>query len=550
MVADASTSDGTSIHVVSTSGCRRKNIDQFLKDNDLTAKQDIFWRKGLTYYTPNFPNHREDPPNVIQMESPVAFFAKYFTDDLYNRMVQCTNLYAVQNNNIFSPTYTEEMKTFVGMHILIGNISYPRLKCYWQPNLKIPFICESMPQNRFYKLRQNLHFTNNEDGEQNKNDRFWKVRPLFDTIRARLQALTLESHLCIDEQVVPFKGTLSVKQYMKNKPTPWCIKIFALCGTSGQMYDFILYQGSTTELNDNYQAVFGLGGAVVLQLCQRLSNVLNIRLYFDNYFSNYNLLQHLRRKQIYVSCTARQNRFRNPPFSSDAQMKKSGRGTAEELISRDGEIILTKWFDNKGVVMASNYMGIGNISYCRRWDKIQKKYLEIPRPEVVHYYNCHMGGVDKLDFLISIYRTFIKSRKWTLRMFTHAIDLACVNAWIEYRKSAETLGIPKKHIMDLLHFRASIAEALILVDKTVTRKRGRPSNVAEDLPKPKRANIEVRPQKEVRLDNIGHLPVVTEKYSRCKKPACKGKTKYSCCKCKVHLCLDKFKNCFFDYHTQ
>lgn len=523
------------------------DTNEFLKKYGLTGKKDIKWRQGLTYITPSFPHYEEKTPDSVELESPFMFFSKYFTNDLLTRMVEYTNLYAVQKSNVFAPTNIEEMKTFTGIHVMMGNLHYPRIKCYWEPKIGISLIYENMPINRFYKLRTNLHFVNTQEAEENNNDRFWKIRPLYDTIRAQLLSLPIEGHLSVDEQMVPFKGQLNVKQYVKNKPQPWGVKLFALCGSSGQMFDFIIYQGSKTELDNDHLKIFGQGAAVVLKLSQRI-NEKNCRLYFDNYFSNYNLLQYLRNQQIYSSGTARQNRFKNPPFSSDKDMKKRGRGSCEQVISQDGEVIITKWYDNKPVVMASNYMGIGKSSSCLRWNKNEKQYIEVERPEVITDYNTHMGGVDKLDFLISIHRTFIRSRKWTLRMFTHAIDLACVNAWIEYRKSAAALGMPKKQILDLLHFRAYIAETMILVDKTNTRKRGRPS-LTEASPIPKRARIEVRPEKEVRLDNVGHLPVTTEKFHRCKKPECKGKTKFSCCKCKVHLCLDKKKNCFYAYHT-
>lgn len=135
--------------------------------------------------------------------------------------------------------------------------------------------------------------------------------------------LGLENKLSIDEQMVPFKGKINVKQYIKGNPCPWGIKIFAICGTSGIMYDFLLYQGSSTEINQQHSEVFGQGAAVVIKLSDRIKER-NIQLYFDNYFSNYNLLQHLRQRGIYAVCTVRIDRFRNPPFSKDAIMKKKG----------------------------------------------------------------------------------------------------------------------------------------------------------------------------------------------------------------------------------
>ncbi|CAI6356352.1 unnamed protein product [Macrosiphum euphorbiae] len=97
-----------------------------------------------------------------------------------------------------------------------------------------------------------------------------------------------------------------------------------------------------------------------------------------------------------------------------------------------------------------------------------------------------MGGVDKLDQLISYYRIFIRSRKWTLRMIMHAFDMAISNCWIQYKKEADILKVPKKKIMDLLDFRMELAENLILVGKPITPKRRvRPSREQrEQLPIP------------------------------------------------------------------
>lgn len=73
-----------------------------------------------------------------------------------------------------------------------------------------------------------------------------------------------------------------------------------------------------------------------------------------------------------------------------------------------------------------------------------------------------MSGVDLLDQMISIYRIYIKSNKWTLRLIFHAIDLAVVNSWFEYRRDCKKLKIPLKDQMDLLTFRITLSESLLI----------------------------------------------------------------------------------------
>lgn len=84
------------------------------------------------------------------------------------------------------------------------------------------------------------------------------------------------------------------------------------------------------------------------------------------------------------------------------------------MFDKEGKVILTKWYDNKSVLCASNYVSVGDNDTCKRWDKTQKQFIHIPRLEAIKLYNNGMGGVDKLDFLITIYRIFIRARKWTL----------------------------------------------------------------------------------------------------------------------------------------
>lgn len=57
-------------------------------------------------------------------------------------------------------------------------------------------------------------------------------------------------------------------------------------------------------------------------------------------------------------------------------------------------------------------------------------------------------------------------------------------------------------------------------------------------------------EEESRYDRRNHLPVCTEKWSRCELEKCDSVSPVICDKCKVHLCLDKHKNCFKEYHIK
>jgi Transposase IS4 len=215
-----------------------------------------------------------------------------------------------------------------------------------------------------------------------------------------------------------------------------------------------------------------------------------------------------------------------------------------------------KWYDNRSVVLASNFVGVGNADEVRRWDKKTKSFVMVKRPEIVKQYNGSMGGVDKLDQLVSLYRTFIKSRKWTLRMVTHAIDLAVVNSWLEYRCTAEQLGLRKKDVLDLLHFRLEVAECLVRKNKPVhlPKKHGRPScsepSTPTVEPPTKKCQSERRPPAEVLQDGRDHMPQydVKKEASRCKRQCCYGKTHIYCDKCQVHYCFVPGRNCFAIAH--
>ncbi len=68
---------------------------------------------------------------------------------------------------------------------------------------------------------------------------------------------------------------------MKGKPHPWGLKVWGFRSFSGILCDFAVYEGSTGE-----KTLLGMGGDVVLKLCETLPSSQNYKVLADNLFSS------------------------------------------------------------------------------------------------------------------------------------------------------------------------------------------------------------------------------------------------------------------------
>ena len=86
--------------------------------------------------------------------------------------------------------------------------------------------------------------------------------------------------------------------------------------------------------------------------------------------------------------------------AANTDLEKQGRGEFDYSVDSDSGVILTKWVDNKAVLVGSNYVGIEPMGAIKHWDKTSNSYKDIPCQKVVLAYNKNMGGVDPADMLI------------------------------------------------------------------------------------------------------------------------------------------------------
>lgn len=106
-----------------------------MKKHDLTEKRKVTCREDVKYITPTTIQWaQKGQSNLTHLKSPVDYFYKYFDDTLFDTMVTYTNLYYLQNTR-FENTNIKELKKIVGIHIIMGNLSYPRIQLYWDSKL-------------------------------------------------------------------------------------------------------------------------------------------------------------------------------------------------------------------------------------------------------------------------------------------------------------------------------------------------------------------------------------------------------------------------------
>ncbi|KAG0415924.1 hypothetical protein HPB47_006897 [Ixodes persulcatus] len=177
--------------------------------------------------------------------------------------------------------------------------------------------------------------------------------------------------------------------------------------------------------------------SAVVDVAARIPDGIGHKFFFDNYFTSLPVLRVLLEKRIYAAGTIQKRRTEKCPLKTEKQLKKEGRGSSDYLVSSDGKIVITRWMDNRAVNLASNCVGVDDEDVVSRWSKADGNYISVKRPAVVKKYNESMGGVDKTDFLVSLYRTSIRSRKCTLRVIVHFFHRCVTNSWLEYRHHAQ-----------------------------------------------------------------------------------------------------------------
>ena len=460
--------------------------------------------------------------------SPIQLFELFFDEEMWELLISESRRYALQKGFVDPEISPGEIRCFIGILIVSGYSPNPGKRYFWDQgaDTRNNAIYNAMRRNRFERIMQCLHL--NDNTALNRQDKFSKVRPMVELLQRKfMQHFQPSQHLSHDESIIEYFGKHSCKQCIRNKPIRFGYKVWCLSSTYGYLINFDLYQGKTHEGNTELEKVVGKCSATVLHLLEKLpadKKNLPYVLYFDNLFSSYELVMHLKSMNYLCTGTIRENRLRKCPIDSVQMLKKRERGTFSSATDITNGIHICRWMDNSVVTMVSTAHGDLPISKTKRFSSKHKKIIEVDYPNVVKSYNQNMGGTDQLNQDTNRLRVGIRSKKWWWGIFTWLLDASITNAW-NLSKSSGTF-------MTQIEFRRYIATTYLEKYGEPPFGAGRPS--AKKRPYPS----------DLRKDRTNHF-IVPCKRRRCAGESCTKHPGTMCDKCDVGLCVA----CFKPYHV-
>lgn len=221
-----------------------------------------------------------------------------------------------------------------------------------------------------------------------------------------------------DESMIPFRGRISFRQYIKSKRHRYGLKIFKLCTSFGYTYSIQIYTGK------QFWTQGSVPTHVVMTLAQPLFNK-GHTVCTDNWYTSLDLANKLLAKKTHLIGTIKINRRGLP---KEVTGQKLNRGEIAAKQNRKGVTIL-KWKDTRDVTMLSTKHTIDYVHYKNKRGNITEK------PRMIQEYNKAKAAVDLSDQMTAYCSPLRKTEKWYRKLAIELLlNTSVVNARIMHNE--------------------------------------------------------------------------------------------------------------------
>ncbi|KAK7156026.1 hypothetical protein R3I94_006179 [Phoxinus phoxinus] len=223
-----------------------------LDDTEETA--DPMWtsKNGLHWSPTNAKTLRYVPAKVLRpgptqyatarIVDPRSAFQLLFTEEMVKLIVDRTNLQGRRSETDWINVDATEVEAYLGVLILAGvyKSRNESTRSLWDDHTGRPIFRATMPHRNFQKFSSNVRFDNRltRPGRY-RDDKLAAFRSIWDKWLYRLPLLFNPGvDVCVDEQLVGFRGRCRFRQYMPSKPAKYGIKIWVTSDVSTSPSNF------------------------------------------------------------------------------------------------------------------------------------------------------------------------------------------------------------------------------------------------------------------------------------------------------------------------
>ena len=377
---------------------------------------------------------------TVTTQSKTEAFDLFLSSDMRRDIIRFTNKHGSNDPKWYNIDELE-FDAFMGLLILFGVTkgNHENVRDAWSDGpLARPIFKATMSINRFESILRHIRFDESDTRQSRRQtDKFAPFRDMWQKFTQNCKShFDPGVNLCIDEQLIPFRGRCSFRQYLPSKPDKYGLKIFLLvdCDT-GYMYDGIPYTGAAQDST----RTCGLASKITKDLLCNLYNT-GRNVTADNYFTDFDLAAELLRKRLTYVGTVRKNK-RDLPVEFQAD---KDRPVGSSCFGFDQNTTIVSYVPkrNKSVILMST---------MHHDDKVDET---TGKPDIILFYNHTKGAVDTVDQLCHSYSVQRKTRRWPLAYFFNMLNLVGINAFIVFVKSlplwnASSLSRRKKFLTEL-----------------------------------------------------------------------------------------------------
>ncbi|XP_034934180.1 piggyBac transposable element-derived protein 3-like, partial [Chelonus insularis] len=264
----------------------------------------------------SYPNETEDKllltdgvKKSIQKSEPIQLFEKFFCMEMKTYIIDSCK------ENGFE-LQLDDLNTFIGIIIVSSFNKRKSQRDYWStdPFLLCEVVSSAMQRDTFEKIKSELKYLMPKDNDP--SDKAWRVRKLLQLFQRNIRQFGLwKTALSVDEMMAKSYARTSLKQFIRGKPIRFGLKFWGLCTADGYLLNLDLYCGKTSSIGDKLGKC-ALGSRVVMELLDPFlksippKKISQFHLYCDNFFTNFDLLVHLKKLGLQCTGTIRENRVK------------------------------------------------------------------------------------------------------------------------------------------------------------------------------------------------------------------------------------------------